>query len=452
MCLSGCGKSSRPSDAGAIASCNVDGSPQPCPCATPDVFVSEVIFLSIKEIYYARIPDPGGGSFLLPAPTDATPIHKHFTPVESRPMSGTSHWRKKPGATQDPEFSWPAVYLRSGAGGSTPQLKASFELQPSICTSATAKVKATSTAGVEIAEKTITFAGGRASDTFDLINIPSTVRRLDGIEFTWTFEVNSSARPSRVTKHTLFIIDKPPRAANLHPARVDKFLWEIFEWSCKWADGVTGHKHVLDAIWAQFSPVKSVHGTGLVYWKNWGPPLSVSPNQDLASAIQSKDDPDPNKQNAASCIVLDEILMTCLAAHGIASAEIVLIPPSTEFSRSGQTYRCVGWNDTTTAGQGNSSAPPHWGNHWIADVNVPAAPGWKFYDPSYGPSPVTATPPTGSSINVQAYEPLTAASFRCYKKTTSSTGVVSWTPFTLTRSPSPAVPPHLTGVIPWTNK
>lgn len=379
---------------------------------------------------------------------------KHFTPVESRPASGSPHWKRKAGATQEPEFSWPAVYLRTGAGGSAPQLKASFELQPSICNSATAKVKATSTAGVEIAEKTITFAGGRASDTFDLIKIPSTVKRLDGVEFTWKFEVNSSTRPARVTKHTLFIIDKPPRKANLHPLGEDKFLWEIFEWSCKWADGVTGHKHVLDAIWSQFSPVKSAHDTGLVYWKNWVPPLSVSPNQDLPSAVQSKDDPNPNKQNAASCIVFDEILMSCLAAHGIASAEVKLVPPSGSFSRAGHIYICDSWNDVTTHGQGNSSAPPGWQSHWIADVSVPGAPGWKFYDPSYGPNPVRAAAPgaAGSTIQVGAYEPLTAASFSCVQITTSSTGAVSGTPVTLTRSSNPAVPPHLTGRILWANK
>ncbi|SRR6266851_559780 len=456
-CLESCSKSIPPTgpdsgpnktDGGTCA----DGGSPPCPCDTPEVLVSDVTFQGVTQIYYARIPTAGGGSFLLPAPADAAPVHKHFTPVESRPASGTPHWKKKPGATQDPEFSWPAVYVRTG-GGSAPKLKASFELQPVTCPSATVKIKATSSQGVNIAEKTLTFAGGKASDTFDLQNLPSTVKRLDGIEFTWTFEINSSIRSSRVTKHTLFVVDQPPKKANLHPAREDKFLWEILDWSCKWTDGVTGHQNVLAGIWAKFSPVTSAHDTSLVYWKNWQPPLSVPPNQDLPSAIQSQDDPDTNKQNAASCIVFDEVLMTCLAAHGIASAEVTLRPPSGTFTRAGHTYTCSGWNDTTTVGQGNTSAPPSWASHWIAVVSVPVAPSWKFYDASYGPSPVDSVPPSsaGSTIDIHTYEPLTAASFDCQQAIISSGGV-SWTQVTLSRDPSSSVPPHLLGVILWTNR
>ncbi len=420
--------------------------------APPDVFVTEITFQGGMDIYYARIPSPAG-SFMLPAPGDAAPPHKHFSPVEIRPSAGTPHWKKKAGLTADAEFSWPAAYLRTGVGPATRQLKAAFEIPAPACSSAAVKIKATSDKGVTIAEKTLTFAGGKASDTFDVQNLPATVKRLDGIQFTWTFEIDSRASAPRVTKHTIFVVDQPPKAANHHLAGgggyENKFLWEIFEWSCKWADGVTGHQNVLNSIWAQFSPVKGSHDTGLVYWKNYGPPLNIPPNQDLMSAIQSKDDPDPNKQNAASCIVFDEVLMNCLAVQGIASAEVTLRPPSGQFTRGAAKYTCSGWKDTTTSGQANPAAPPHWASHWIADVSVPAAPNWKLYDASYGTGPTACVAPGAaiSSIDIHTYEPLTAASFDCERVSPLPVANVS-----LPLDSSAAVPPHLVGWVLWTNK
>jgi len=416
--------------------------------APPDVLVTEITFKGAIDIYYARIPAPDG-SYLLPAPADAAPPHKHFSPPEIRPAGGSVHWKKKAGLTADAEFSWPAAYLRTGVGGATRQLKASFEIPAPPCNSAVVKIKATSDQGITIAEKTLTFAGGKASDTFDLQNVPATVSRLDGVQFTWTFEIDSRASAPRVTKHTLFFVDQPPKAANMHPGNENKFLWEILEWSCKWANGVTGHQNVLNAIWSQFTPARASHNTGLVYWKNWGPPLHIPPNQDLPSAIQSRDDPDTDKQNAASCIVFDEVLMNCLAVHGISSAEVTLRPPAGTFKRGANTYKCSGWNDPTTNGQGNPAAPPSWGSHWIADVNVPAAPNWKLYDPSYGSGPVACVAPGApmTTVDIHTYEPLTATSFQCTKLAPPPPAAVA-----LKRDPSPAVAPHLVGWILWTNK
>src|SRR5207248_314525 len=184
-------------------------------------------------------------------------------------------------------------------------------------------------------------------------------------------------------------------------------------------------------------------------WKNWDAPLNIPPNQDLVSAIHSQDDPDPNKQNAASCIVFDEVLMTCLAAHGILSAEVTLRPPVPPFTRGPDTFVCRGWNATGTNGQGNPLAPPGWGSHWITDVSVPAAPNWKLYDPSYGPGPTNCVSPGGapSAIDIRSYEPLTVATFDCVR--TSPPPV---TRVAVSRNPNPLAPPHLTGTILWTNK
>lgn len=459
MCLWGCSKPCNPSGAGSNT---VDGSPPSCPCDTPTVWVSEIQFQGAKDIYYARIPAPDG-SFLLPASEDATPVHKLFTPIAKRPQSGP-HWRKKPGATPEPEFSWPAVYIRSGGSGPSPTLKARFEFQPANC-SGTVKVKAKSTTGIEIAEKTILFSAGQSElESFDLQNLPGTVKRLDGIEFTWSFTINSVICATRRTKHTLFIVDKQPKAATYHTD--SQLLWEIFEWSCKWADGVTGHQHVLDAIWAQFSPVKAHHDTGLIYWKDHE--HDVPPYQELARAIRGWNTNNDAK-NSASCVVFDEIFMDCLAAHGISSAEVMLEAPFTKwrrenpgrtplappptFTRDGHTFVCTRWKDKTINAQGNSNAPPFWANHWIADVNTPGTPSWKFFDPSYGAGPTNATEPaTGAEINIQSYEPETVSKFEVLD-TAAPPRPDDTTPLPqVDRNPDPAVPPHLTGTILWTNK
>ncbi|MEK7408389.1 MAG: hypothetical protein AAB225_25230 [Acidobacteriota bacterium] len=407
-------------------------------------FVSELRFKGTKEIYYARVPD--SGSYILPAPADAAPPHKHFSPVELRPAAGAPYWKKKPAMDPDPEFSWPAVYVRRGAAGApAPEVEASLELHPLAPGTVTAKIKAQSAAGVKTVEKSVTFTDGKAAAvTFPLKGLPTTVKRLDNIELKWLFDA-----PAHVTKHTLFIVDAPARAANngllgLGSAD-DKYLWEIFEWSCRWANGVAGRKKVLKAIWGRFKPVKAAHATKLVYWKNHG--IGIGPAQDLVTAIQSQDDPNPLQQNAASCIVFDRVLMNCLAAHGIASAEIKLHPPAGTFTRGGVSYGCVGWKATSTNGQGNTAAPPGWESHWIADVKAPA---WRLYDPSYGAGPVNSNAPSaaGATVDIKKYEPLAVASLDCQK----IVGGVAVAAVTLSRSPNPGVPPHLVGTILWTNK
>lgn len=416
------------------------GSPAVCNTAHcplhPDVVVTEVKFQSIVNIWYARIPS--SGSYILPATADATPPHKHFSPVEVRPAAGGPHWRQG-SAASSPEFSWPGVYLRRGAAGApAAQLTASFETLPPV--SVSAKIKAQTSTGIVLAEKTVSFSGGVASNvTFDIQNLPATAKKLDGIEFQWTYQVGSDPeKTANSTKHTLFIVDERPKPANNR--YVDQYLWEIFEWSCGWADGVTGHQAVLDAVWGHFNPVQSSHETGLVYWKNHN--IGISPAQDLVTAIQSQDDPNVLQKSAASCIVFDRVLLNCLAVHGIACAEIMIAPDRTAFSRGGANLSATGWHDTTTNGQGNSSAPPFWNNHWIADVELPGS-QWKIYDASYGAGPSASGAPTGATVNVFNYEPLTVDYF-----TGRNLGTGAAAP-PISRSSSQAVPPHLKGDVLW---
>jgi hypothetical protein len=385
-------------------------------------------------IWYVRMPDRG--SYLLLPTADAAPPHKHLTPAELRPAAGTPHWKKPLGGAL--QFSWPAVYLRTGAAAApTPQLTASFATIPSV--SVSAKIKAEGPNGLVVAEKTVSFAGGVASNiTFDLQNLPATAKRLDGLELTWKYQVGTD--PEKVagtTKHTLFIVDELPKKAN--NLYVDQYLWEILEWSSQWTDGQTGKAAIFAAVWAHFYPVKAVHDTGLVYWKNY---RTIHPAQDLASAIQSQDDPNIQQRNSASCIVFDRVLLNCLSVHGFSCAEIMIDPDPARFTRGAVNYIPGRWHDTTIIGQGNTDSPPFWGNHWIADIEMPGA-LWKIYDPSYGAGPATSNAPSGLTVDVLDFEPMTVDYF---EGLTLPSGVPV---VQISRNPSAAIPPHLIGHVEW---
>ena len=406
--------------------------------------VRRITFSGVQDIYYARIPTAGSYILLPPADNPAD----HLSPVELRPAVGTPHWRRVAGGVNPAaQFSWPAVYARRDAAGvAAPTLTADMELFPKVPGAVTAQIRADSgAAGVQVVEQSVTFNNGDALGVNFTLRVPNTVKRLDGMRLVWEFQ-----GPAHETRHTLFIVDQQPRAAN--NGFTDEQLWEVFEWSCGWADGVKKPKNVFNAIWGRFNPPAAPpqHPCGLTYWKNHHLPfpLTIDPAQDLPTAIQSQDDPNPLQQNAASCIVFDRVLMNCLAIHGIASAEVVLAVPTANFTRGGITYRVRRWNDTTIIGQANVNSPPRWGNHWIASVNRG---GWKFYDASYGEGPVKSptpgVPPLGMvvPINVLKFEPHTVLSFECHNV---PGGVVS----NVARSASASVPPHLTGVVQWNNQ
>jgi hypothetical protein len=411
--------------------------------------VTTVRFMGAVGIWYARIPD--SGSYLKPAASDKP--KDHFSPPEERPPAGTAHWSKPINQTE-PDWSWPAAYLRTGAtGASTPKLVASFAETSN--KSVSVDISAMGPEGIRLEAKTVTLNGGEAKDVeFEIQGFPASVKRLDGVELTWNFQVRGApaCSPDR-TKHTLFVLDEKPKKFR-DRVSIGGHLWDVFEWSCGWAKSKAGHKDVLDAIWSHFTPVKASHDTGLVYWKNWNHPTApVDPNQDLVSAIQSKDDPVEERRNAASCIVFDRVLINCLGIQGIDSAEIMIEPKREPFIRAGKEYFPVQWNATSTNGQGNPDAPPGWGNHWIADVRDPAG-TWMIRDPSYGAGPVTCEEPVaGSSVNVLSYEPLTVKTFACREVIISPEGkpVLAGPPTNFPASKDPAVPPHLIGNVLWSS-
>jgi hypothetical protein len=415
--------------------------------------VAAITFNGVKDIYYARIPNPGAANPAGSAPANASYLllpagdnpADHLTPVEVRPATGTPHWRRVAGPGTNPaaQFSWPAAYARRDAAGvPAPTLAADLELFPKVAGAVTAPIKAIGGPGglVQAVEQNVTFNNGDALGVNFTLRVPNTVRRLDGIRFVWSFQ-----GPAHETRHTLFIVDQQPRVAN--NGFTDEQLWEVFEWGCGWADGVKRPGNVFNRIWSRFHPAAAppIHPCGLTYWKNHH--VGINPAQDLPTAIQSRDDPSAMQQNAASCIVFDRVLMNCLSIHGIASAEVVLSVPGANFVRGGNTYTCQAWNDTTIIGQANVNSPPRWGNHWIASVNRS---GWKFYDASYGEGPVNSptpgNPPVGGAvaINVFRFEPRTVASFRCIPVPVAAA-------VNLARSGNAAVPPHLDGVVQWNN-
>jgi hypothetical protein len=323
-------------------------------------------------------------------------------------------------------------------------LKVSFQAPNNF--NATVTIKAISTAGVSVAEKSVTFANGIASDiSFTIDSLPTTIKWLNCLMLDWQVQTTSggSFDTFDYTMNTLFILDWEPAAARTAGrGGENKYLFEILDWACRWADGVTGHNSVLDTIWGKFSPVRAAHDSGLVYWKN-RVEYGVSSAQDLVSAIKSFSHPDEGRRAAASCIVFDLLLMNCLAAHGIKSAEIKIEPKDPDFDRSGvHYYDCTFFNVITPVGQGNRNAPlDNWGNHWIADV-VDFAGNWKIYDASYGAGPADSDAPTGATVNVLNYEPLAVRSFSC--KYDIGAGVRS---ADIPPGSTPAIPPHIKGTV-----
>jgi hypothetical protein len=414
--------------------------------------VQEIYFHGIRNIYYARIPDfqtnvPNVPSYILPPALVAarTPV----TPEAVRPAAGTPHWRRQGGATDNAEFSWPAAYVRRGASNApNARMEAIFELYPQAGNNVTMRIKARAEgAPMDSDLQSVTFANGVSNRiAFPIQQLPDTVARLDatgGWRLRWRCD---GWGPE--TAHTLFIVDAVPRAPD-----GTGFLWEIFEWSCGWANGVTGRNTVFNQIWARFSPVagNGAHATGLIYWRNHTlfPVAAAVTAQNLPAAIRSFEHGTANLQRAATCIVFDRILINACTLHGIDAAEVQLAVPVPQFNRADplaphpvRAWECVRWLDNNVHGQGNTAAPGAWGSHWIASVKLTSMgffDNWYYYDPSYGVAPVDSPTPgaVNAAIDPINYEPLTVTAFDCQR--VGSARRVNF--------PPTADPPRLTGKV-----
>jgi hypothetical protein len=412
---------------------DAEGSADRVAITVHQFYVQEITFNGIRDIYYARIPT--AGSFIhLPA---ADAPADHLTPMQVRPAANTPHWRRVAGQNTAPQFSWPAVYVRrGGSSAGNPTIKVKFELFPKPGDNITVKLKGTDIASTMTTdEKDVTFNNGDSQDiTFAIKQMPNVVRRMDGMQFRWFFD---GWGPT--TQHTLFMTDKRPR--NADDIQGNEYIWEIFEWSCNWADGVSTKANVFAAIWGQFTGMTVSANTNLVYWRNWQ--IGIQPAQDIPTAVQSQDDGNPVQQRAASCIVFDRVLINCCSAHGIRATEIKLWPQTAAFPYLGAAHTIDSWNDTTVNGQGNAAAPPSWESHWIASVKLG---NWAFYDASYGEGPHNSPRPGAANamINVFNFEPHTVQDY-------NGLNTVTNVAINVPRSAVQAVPPHLLGGILWAN-
>ena len=362
-----------------------------------EFFVKEIMFEGVVPISYARIPT--AGSYLL-APA-AEPAGTHVGPAP-RPAVGGAHWKQANSNHEAAQYSWPAVFARQVGAQATNAVCAIFGLFPPMAGNVSVSVRAQGP-GVSVLAQQVTFANGQSVPFRFQVTVPATVGCLNGMELTWLF-----GAAARRTRHTLFITDAMPRTG--HFGQAVPYFWEIFEWSCTWAQGMFGENNVRDAIWAQFHPVRQVHGTQLVYWKPTVQGTMLA--QDLVTAIRSQDLPEP-RRNAASCIVFDRILINCLSAHGMLAAEIKLTAQSTGV-RGGIQYNWESWNGTSIIGQGNAMAPRCWRSHWIAVVGT-APNTWVYYDASYGVMVPLALEPVNylAARRVDSYEPGAVREFNC---------------------------------------
>jgi hypothetical protein len=410
------------------------------------IAVTEIYFESEINVYFVRLLS-SHSDYIAPG-VPVNPGYFHFPRPTIRPDVGKAHWILDSSASKAFE-SWPVVLIRDGSpasGSAKRSLKVSFET--SLPIDGDRIVKAETLGGeIIIGEQAVKFQKGKAAmASFTITKVPSTIEKLSGIPLKWSFKKNAGDpfKEACETKHTFYIIDNKPLKANLR--RQDTYVFEVIDWSCSWARGMSGIKSVLPAIWKEFSPVKSNHSTGLVYWKNWDIPVNpVQPNQTIDFAIIGMDDPDPLSRNAASCAVFDNIFINSLTLQGIPAAEIRILPSAQSqaiFKHGGKRYKSFGFNASSVNGQGNSNAPPGWENHWIANVHVGVS-QWKLYDASYGAAEYDSNDPNSNNpVDVLAYEKAGVKDFLCVN-------VDDNTEVNVPAGSTPTDPPHLTGNVLW---
>jgi hypothetical protein len=366
------------------------------------------------DIWYARIPVSGGKvGWLQTPPTTAVPRPKqpaeHVKPTEVRPPAGQPHFKQWPSA---PAESWPVAYVRGPGANPKGPRTVTVQFQ---CTSAlidgSFDVSGAGPGGLATDSKSVTFSKGLGTVTFTLTSVPPKVKRLSRALLIWSFK--KSGVPEIIGKctsaHTFYFVDAAPVSA-LGASEGEQAFFELYDWSCRWADGQAGATDVVGAIWKQFSPIQVTHDTGFVYWRNSDIP-GPWPAQTMPDAIRSVDPGAGLGQFSVSCKVFDRMFTNSVALHGVKSSEVILTP-NARFATGGVAYLLpTYWNIGNPAAQGNPNGPPSWGNHWIADVNNGGT--WELYDPSYGAnSPWTASPAVGGSlVPPAAYERAAGVNF-----------------------------------------
>jgi hypothetical protein len=416
--------------------------------------VRSVRFVNNIDIWYARVPDPAGVNvgWLETRPNNwgGLPLApgRVINPAQVFPPNWPHpHWERS--VHPNAPLSWPVAFERDAgvvpAAGAR-QMWVRFECVTHPHFNGVQRMYANSldVPGLTTNEVVVNFHHGVGYGLFTLHGCPQTVARHAGAFLRWHRRhlAHHVWNFFDLTRHTMFFVLTTPRV--MQAALVgERPYFELFDWSCRWANNCNTPGATVNAIWGEFTPVKVAHDTGLVYWR--GNLIGVNPAQDVGSAIRSFS-AIGMQQYAASCKVFDRVFANCLALHGVRSSEMELgaeprfpglaahalainlnpayamqvllallggapVPDATGHSTIAWLVTGVnrgplramlspaykfamahvgltefikpsGWGIANRAGHGNVLAPTRWNNHWISAVFVNG--GWVLYDPSYG--------------------------------------------------------------------
>lgn len=393
--------------------------------------LEEIQFLNGIDIWYARIPDPAQANvaWLEPRPAGDAFRH-HLTPAEVRPVAGNPHWAIGPHANAP--VSWPVAFVRGPNVPAAGPRQIRFRIRGITPANYNGRreIKADTAGGLQTDSVVVQFNNGVATGTLTLTTVPGTVQRFSREVLRWQMRrLGEGWQPFAQSEHTFFFVLEAP----LPPLGAEKNYFEMFDWSCRWAQGQGAPAAVLQQVWQRFTTVGQPHDTGLIYWRDFQ--NGTAPVQDMAAGIRSVDSAGM-QQYAVSCIVFDRMFCNALSLHGIRTAEMRLeahpmipdvaaliaemnldsalelavnsalgpsmdwpdvfyhvvthaspasiasIPADYKFTSGGiEYYKPSAWRIAAPAGHGNIG-PNQWESHWIADVFIGGA--WVLYDPSYG--------------------------------------------------------------------
>jgi hypothetical protein len=392
----------------------------------PKLVVTKIKFASQININYAIYPQGREPYIKIPAGLirAAKPPYADFR--KSKPDPTENHWEKEV-ANDDTKHSWPVALIRRG-GNQYAQWTADVTVKLNGLYTGDINVKASCQTmaddgsahdeTLKVPETKITFNNEdekTVNVSFD--GIPDTVRHMGMLGLFWEYKTNSMSdyKAANLSLHCVLVtnakpltlVAKTPQMNYLKPH--DYFLFDIFDWSCKWADGMATIDAIEAAIWNLFHPFdppddntnKLFKSTGLFYWttaslKAAGQSIHKSDElyQTLPEALWGKYDPNDAKRSSASCIVFDRIFLGTMGVQGIPCQEIRIMPnganKKVHFPYKGEYYQAGdSWRSDNIHGHANPNASPIWSSHWIAFAykgdsnNVPLVkPG--LFDPSYG--------------------------------------------------------------------
>jgi hypothetical protein len=220
--------------------------------------------------------------------------------------------------------------------------------------------------------------------------LPSIVRFIDPLTFTWKATLNGKDTPAGTSRHQVYVVFKNPQpyqSRGTVPAGVLLTLLHLSTTNAHGADDASTDQAVVDKIYADFTDrvVQRFDGTQLTYWGTGVPP------QVLEGLLE---------QARGSCIAWAELFHNAIRTQGITGSERTLIvprAPAKEFMVKKWTFTGAGsaphlapysyladvdlTNEQGDPGQGNPNPPGNFVLHHVVKY------GSRYYDPSYGSGP-----------------------------------------------------------------